>query len=121
MNEIGVSANPVETPLGATLKLKIAANDLSLTQQDQRWIGKLDIFLVQREDVGAHARVSGQVIALKLLPATYQEAAASGVPFDQLVEREQKTGSIRVVIVDESSGRIGSVTVPATAMQGKWH
>jgi hypothetical protein len=45
----------------------------------------------------------------------------SGVPFDQLVEREQKTGSIRVVIIDETSGRIGSVTVPATAMQGKWH
>jgi VWFA-related protein len=121
MNEIGMSANPVETPLGATIKLKIATNDLSLTQQDQRWVGKLDIFLVQREDADSHARVSGQVIALKLLPATYREAVISGVPFDQLVEREQKTGSIRVVIVDETSGRIGSVTVPATAMQGKWH
>jgi hypothetical protein len=56
-----------------------------------------------------------------LLPATYQEALKSGMPFDQQVEREQKTGSIRVVVIDEDSGRIGTVTVPATAMQGKWH
>ncbi len=121
VNDIAISANPVETPLGATLKLKIATGDLTLKQQDDRWVGKLDIFLVQREDVGSHARVSGQTIGLRLLPATYQEAVKSGVPFDQLVEREQKTGSIRVVIIDETSGRIGSVTVPATAMQGKWH
>ncbi len=121
VNEIAVSANPVETPLGATLKLNIATNDLALKQQAERWTGKLDIFLVQREDSSTHARVSGQTIALNLLPSTYQKAQGSGVPFDQLVEREQKTGLIRIVVVDEDSGRIGSVTVPATAMQGKWH
>jgi VWFA-related protein len=121
VHDIAVSASPVETPLGATLKLKIATNDLSLKLQDDRWVDKLDIFLVQREDVASHARVSGQTIGLKLLPATYREAVKSGVPFDQLVAREQDTGSIRIVVIDESSGRIGSVTVPATAMQGKWH
>jgi VWFA-related protein len=121
VNEISVSARPVETPLGATLKLNMATNDLALKQQAERWTGKLDIFLVQREDSSTHARVSGQTIALNLLPATYQKAQSSGVPFDQLVEREQKTGLIRIVVVDEGSGRIGSVTVPAIAMQGKWH
>ncbi len=121
VNDIAISANPVESPAGATLKLKIAANDLALKQQDDRWVGKLDIFLVQREDIGSHPRVSGQKIGLRLLPATYQEALKSGMPFDQQVEREQKTGSIRVVVIDEDSGRIGTVTVPATAMQGKWH
>jgi len=25
------------------------------------------------------------------------------------------------VVIDENTGRIGSVTVPASAMQGKWH
>jgi VWFA-related protein len=119
VNDIAISANPMETPLGATLKLKIATSDLSLIEQDNRWVGKLAIFLVQREDAAGHARVSGQTIGLRLLPATYQEAVKSGVPFDQLVEGEQKTGSIRVVVIDESSGRIGSVTVPAAAMQGK--
>jgi VWFA-related protein len=119
-NDIAISVNPVETPLGATLKLKIATSDLTLKQQDGRWLGKLDIFLVQREDVGSHAWVSGQAIQLRLLPATYEEAIKNGVPFDQLVAREQKTGSIRVVVVDETSGRIASVTVPAAAMQGKW-
>jgi len=120
VNDIAISANPVESPAGATLKLKIAASDLALKQQDDRWTGRLDIFLVQREDDSTHTRVSGQKIGLRLLPATYQEALKSGMPFDQQVEREQKTGSIRVVVIDEDSGRIGTVTVPATAMQGKW-
>jgi VWFA-related protein len=121
VSEIALTANPVSTPSGATLKLKIATNDLSLTQQDQRWVGKFDIFLVQREEGEVHARVSGQVIGLHLLPATYQGAVVAGIPFDQQVQSEQKTGSIRVVIVDEASGRIGSVTIPAKAMEGKWH
>jgi hypothetical protein len=98
----------------------IAPGDLALKSQEQRWVGKLDIFLVQREDGSVHARVSGQTIALRLLPATYQEAQTSGVPFEQVIDREQKTGSIRVIVVDENSGHIGSITVPATAMQGKW-
>jgi len=121
VNDIAISANSVESPVGATLKLKIAASDLDLKQQEDRWVGKLDIFLVQREDDSSQARVSGQKIGLRLLPATYQEALKSGMPFDQQVEREQKTGSIRVVVIDEDSGRIGTVTVPATAMQNKWH
>ncbi len=117
---IALTANPVSTPLGATIKLNIAAGDLALQQQNDRWAGKLDIFLVQREDTGTHTRVSGQIIDLKLQQATYEKAVKSGVPFDQLIEREQKTGSIRIVVVDETTGRIGSVTVPATAMEGKW-
>jgi VWFA-related protein len=122
VNDIAITANPVESPLGATLKLKIATSDLALKQQDDRWVGKLDIFLVQREDISSHApRVSGQRIGLRLLPTSYLEALKAGMPFDQRVEKEQKTGSIRVVVIDEDSGRIGSVTVPAAAMQGKWH
>jgi VWFA-related protein len=121
VNDIAISANPVESSAGAILKLKIAASDLGLKQQDDRWVGKIDIFLVQREDGDSRPRVSGQKIGLRLLPASYQEALKSGMPFDQQVASEQKTGSIRVVVVDEDSGRIGTVTLPATAMQGKWH
>ncbi len=78
VNDIAISANPEETPRGAVLKLRIATSDLALKQQDDRWVGRLDIFLVQREDDSPHPRVSGQRIGLRLLPATYQEALKSG-------------------------------------------
>jgi hypothetical protein len=42
-----------------------------------------------------------------------------GIPFDQFIEKTQGTSSVRIVVVDENSGRMGSVTIPALALQGK--
>jgi VWFA-related protein len=120
VNEIAVSANAVPASTGTTtLKLNIATSDLALKQQDERWMDKLDIFLVQRDDEGLHARVTGQTLDLALKPVTYQRALEEGIPFDQLVARKQDAGTVRIVVVDENSGRMGSVTVPATVLKEK--
>jgi VWFA-related protein len=119
VSEIGVSANPVAASEGATLKLNIAANDVALKQQGERWVDKLDVFLVQRDNDGFHARVTGQTLNLTLKPATYQKLLQQGIPFDQYVEKRPETGSLRIVVVDENSGRMGSVTIPAAALKGK--
>jgi hypothetical protein len=119
VNEISVSATPVIEPTGSALELNIETNDLALKQQDERWLDKLDIFLVQRDDEGLHARVTGQRLGLTLKPATYQELLAEGISFEQLVEKKQDTGSVRIVVVDENSGRMGSVTVPVAALKSK--
>src|SRR5580704_7125865 len=116
VSEIAVSANPVTVSTGTTLQLNIATKDLALKQEPDRWIDNLDIFLVQRDDEGLHARITGQTLGLKLKPATYEKLLQEGTPFDQLVERRQDAGSIRIVVVDENSGRMGSVTVPAAAL-----
>jgi VWFA-related protein len=116
-NEIALSANPAAASSGATLKLKIATNDLSLRQQGDRWVDKLDIFLVQRDDAGFHAQITGQTLGLTLTQATYQKLLEEGLPFNQLVERIQDTGSVRIVVVDENSGWMGSVTVPVSVLQ----
>jgi VWFA-related protein len=116
-NEISVSANPTVVPGGASLKLDIAMTDLALTQKDDRWVDNLDIFLVQRDDDGLHARAIGQTLALALKPDTYQRLLKEGIKLDQPIGREQNTGSVRVVVVDENSGRMGSITLPTTALQ----
>jgi VWFA-related protein len=116
-NEIALSANPAAASSGATLKLNIATNDLSLRQQGDRWVDKLDIFLVQRDDAGFHAQITGQTLGLTLTQATYQKLLEEGLPFNQLVERIQDTGSVRIVVVDENSGWMGSVTVPVSVLQ----
>jgi VWFA-related protein len=119
MTEIAVSAQAVPASTGTTLKLNIATNDLVLKEQGERWMDKLDIFLVQRDDEGLHARVTGQTLGLALKPVTYQRALGEGIPFDQLVARKEDAGTVRIVVVDENSGRMGSVTVPATALKEK--
>jgi VWFA-related protein len=117
VTEIALTANPVAAAKGSTLKLNIAATDLELAQQGERWSGKLDIFLVERDDAGLHAQVTGQAMGLRLTPATYEKLMRDGIPLEQPVEITPETGSVRVVVVDENSGRMGSVTVPAAALE----
>ena len=117
--EIAVSANPVPSSEGATLKLNIATNDLVLKRQGENWVDKLDVFLVQRDDEGGHARVTGQTLSLTLNPGTYETLLKEGIPFDQYIEKKPDTGSLRIVVVDENSGHMGSVTVPAAVLKGK--
>lgn len=119
MNEIAVSANPEPASEGIALKLSIAANDLALKQQENHWIDKLDIFLIQSDDEGLHARVAEQTLSLSLMPSSYARVQQEGIPFEQFIEKKQDSGSVRIVVVDENSGRMGSVTVPLAALKGK--
>jgi len=80
---------------------------------------KLDIFLIERNDVGMQAKITGQTLSLRLKPATYQKLLVEGIAFDQFVQTAPDAGSMRIVVVDENSGRMGSVTVPAAALAAK--
>jgi hypothetical protein len=113
LNEIAITASALPAIGGSAFKLKIAANDLALQLKNGRWDGKLDIFAVQRTLDGRQAQISERQLVLSLLPATYQKLIETGVPFDQFVEKKAGTTSIRMIVVDESSGRMGSVTLPS--------
>jgi VWFA-related protein len=117
-SEIAVTANSVAVNPGANLKIGISAADLALNQQAGRWMDKLDIFFVQRDDAGLHPLIDGQTLALRLKFSTYQNLLQSGVPFEHFVQLQPGMASLRVVVVDENSGRIGSVTLPALALGG---
>jgi hypothetical protein len=54
-----------------------------------------------------------------LKPATYAKLLQEGIPFDQYIEKKPDAGSMRIIVVDENSGRMGSVTIPAAALRGK--
>jgi len=137
VSEIGLSARAVVDSAGKALRVTISGVDLDLGQQNSAtakldaqqatsgaasappahpvWTGKLDIFLVQRSDEGMHAHVSGQTIGLNLKPATYRHALADGLTFDERLQPTPGVDSLRVIVVDVNSGRMGSVTVPTTA------
>jgi hypothetical protein len=115
-SEIGVTAKLVSDAAGNALRVTVAGSDLILKQKNSVWAGKLDIFLVQRDQEALRARVSGLTVGLRLKPSTYDHAIKQGLTFDQRIEAKQLDGSLRVVVVDVTSGRIGSVTVPSAAL-----
>ena len=119
LDGIVMRAIPSTTGDALTVKLQIAADDLALEQQDGRWVEELDLFFAQRDNQGRSAHLTGQAIALALTPGTYQKVKTEGFPFNQTLNSAPDMGSIRVLVVDENSGRIGSITLPASSIQGQ--
>ncbi len=117
-SEIAVTANVSAASDGAHVKVNIATGDLGLRQQADRWMDKLDIFFIRRDDAGLRARVEGQTLGLRLKSATYEKLMPTGVPLEHFVGAKPGMDSLRVLVVDENSGRMGSVTIPASAMGG---
>jgi VWFA-related protein len=117
-NELAVTAAVDKMTSGANLKIRVATGDLGMEERAGRWMDKLDIFFVQRDDAGIRAQVEGQSLGLRLRPATYQNLLSKGIPFEREVRLKPGTASLRVLVVDENSGRMGSITVPAAAMGG---
>jgi VWFA-related protein len=116
LHEIALSARPLPAYSGTAFRLEIAARDLELNRQGDRWIDKLDIFVVRRSPDGFVARITGRTLALALPQATYENLKDKGIPFDQFVERHNDTASLRILVADQNSGRMGSITIPASAL-----
>ena len=110
--EIGLTADIVGDSQNPTIRIGIAATDLAVAQKEALWTDKLDVFLVQRPASGTRAQVSAQSIFLRLRSSTYQKYLHDGIPFDQQFEVAPGIDSIRIIVLDENSGRMGSVTIP---------
>ena len=123
MTGIGLTAEavPAAASVGdATLKLRIAFKDVELKQDSgsaaPRWSDDLYIFVAQRNDAVQKAQVSGDTLRLRLKDGTYQTGMPAGIPFVRTLRVNSKLGSVRVIVVDGNSGRMGTVTVPAAAL-----
>jgi hypothetical protein len=88
-----------------------------MEQQTGRWMDKVDVFLIQRDDSGKRSHVDSQALVMSLKPETYQKSISAGIPFDHSLELQPGMSSVRIVVVDNNSGRIGSVTIPSSALQ----
>lgn len=117
VSDVSVTAGVTPMSSGAEIKIEILTGDLGLQQQEGRWLDKLDIFFIQRDDAGLHAQVQGQTLGLRLKPSTYRNLLSADVPFQRFVQLRPGMASLRVLVVDENSGRMGSVTIPAPALE----
>jgi VWFA-related protein len=98
------------------VRLRIGFAGLALEEKDGRWTDDLYIFLAQRDDAQQKARVTGDTLRLSLKQATYETGMPAGIPYQhEVVVKGGARDSVRVIVVDGNSGRMGSVTIPAGA------
>ena len=104
----------------STVKLRIAFPGVALQQKEgqrpDRWTDQLYIFVAVRDDAVRKAEVSGDTLRLSLKQSTYEAGMPEGIPYQRAVEVKSKFGSVRIIVVDGNSGKMGSVTVPASAL-----
>ena len=116
VTDIGITARSQTASNGSTLTLNILAADLAMKQEGGLWTDKLDIFLMERDDAALRCKITGKTLGLRLKPGTYERVLRDGIEVFQPVNAKSGSGSVRVVIVDENSGRMGSVTIPGEAL-----
>ena len=121
---VGISATADADSSGTTLRLRIQMKGLGLEQQSSgpvagRWTDRLYIFVAVRNDGTHQAQISGDTLVLSLQPATYQSGMPAGIPYKRTLQLPSKLASVRVIVIDRNSGRVGSITIPASAIAAR--
>ena len=98
-------------PTQRTLQLTIAAADLSLEELEGLWLDSLDIFTIQRDDSALQAKIDAKTLRLRLHADTHARVLKDGVPFQASISLPAPGKSVRLIVVDGNSGRMGSLTL----------
>ena len=109
--DIGVQAQIASPGSNQSAKLTVSAADLALAQRAGLWTDKLHVLVVVRNDSDLRAKVTGRTLNLQLKPATYQRILKEGINIDQPFAYPQQSESVRILVIDENSGRIGAITL----------
>jgi VWFA-related protein len=112
---IGIAAKIVESktkPGSLEVVLAIDSTQVSLQQQAEHWIGRLDVLFIQRDNGGNQYNGLDDTINLNLSADSYQKFMKNGFVYAKMVDRSDRAKVIRIVVRDSASGAIGSITVP---------
>jgi hypothetical protein len=110
--ELNGDVLPVAGANGYELKLSIGLSAVSLQPDGDRWGGKIEVTLVQRDNSGNDYDPDIQTLGLMLKTDTYNSAVMSGFPYSRGFKLNPKTTSLRVVVRDLNSANLGTLTIP---------
>ncbi len=109
---VGIKPDPANKS-AATVVVKVSQKGISLEPINDRWSGKLDVVLVQKNGRGQQFEGVNETIDLNLTKPTYDKLAKEqGLLFSKSITLVPQARELRVVVRDVPSGTLGSVTVP---------
>ena len=101
------------------IRLRIAFANVAFDKKDApepRWTDQLYIFVAVRDDAKQQAEVSGDTLRLSLKQSSYDSGMPDGIPYQRFVDVKSRLGSVRIIVVDGNSGKMGSITLPSSAL-----
>jgi len=109
-----VQTKRTDKPAPNTLEMMVYIDPraIGFTANGDRMQGKIDVFFVQKDGHGKQITGKDDAISLNLTPANYDQVMHNGISYHQAVPLSAQAANLRVVVRDDASGTLGSVTVP---------
>ncbi len=92
--------------------VKVDPQGIGLQKNNDRWDGKLDVLLIQKDARGNQFDGRDETVEMQLKQDKYDIISKDGLTYRQVIEKNSRATHIRILVRDASSGQIGSVTVP---------
>lgn len=115
---IGVTARIDPSPAlpeAARMIFAVDPGEINFKEEDGNFSGSLDVVLVQETRKGKRLTDFKKTLTFKVTSAQLATLRTQGLSAGQDLKLNADTESVRVVILDRSSGLAGSVTLPVTA------
>jgi len=119
--EIGLTVKAVRTTINerpaVSFTLLLDTAGVRFNEEDGRHSTNLLLILAERAEDGRVVTGDSRTLALKLKDDTYQRAMMKGLPLGGTLLLDPAAIQFRLVILDQSTGRLGSVDVPVAQLR----
>ncbi len=113
---IGLNArtDPVDKPKPGSLQVvaQIDQTTIVLQQQNDRWVGAIELGWVQVAADGKLLNVETQSLSMNLKKERYDDIQKRGLILTKVVEPVENASHLRIIVVDRSTGNVGSLQIP---------
>ena len=101
----------------AALTVRLDIRDLDLESGDGRWTDIVDFGILLQSAEGKVLQNSGNAIQLNLTDSEREKRLETGVVLRQRIEALPGVSQIRIAVMDQASGRIGTLRIVPPAKQ----
>jgi len=111
---VQVRVERVEKPLPHCLSIfgSIDIHNLQVLQNGGVRKVALDVVTVEQDQSGKVVTQSGSTINLQFTDKKYTDYVKSGIPFHQYVQPKADAATLRILVEDPSTARVGSLIIP---------
>ena len=103
-----------QPPHSLKVVCSIDARDLQLAQSGGGRKGALQVYIIEQDETGKVILQSGKTFSLQFPEQQYAALLQSGILFHEFVQTQASATTMRILVEDPATSKVGSVIVPLT-------